>query len=96
MQTHMLLAASRLCAGGGPSRSHGTTAATAGAGNGDSDAEGEEQDEWCPIDQTFDYFKPQPEERWDCETVLSTYSTLDNRYYRNIARVFSSQCYLMQ
>jgi hypothetical protein len=65
-----------LCAGGGPSRSHG--AATAHCG--DSDAEGEEQDEWCPIDQTFDYFKPQPEERWDCETVLSTYSTLDNRY----------------
>jgi hypothetical protein len=95
MQTHVLLTFNVLFTGGGPSRSHGTTAA-AGAGNGDSDAEGEEQDEWCPIDQTFDYFKPQPEERWDCETVLSTYSTLDNRYCCSIARVFSSQCYLMQ
>ncbi|KAG5186684.1 hypothetical protein JKP88DRAFT_353912 [Tribonema minus] len=38
----------------------------------------EEEEAYVPIDETFDYFKKAPEERWDCETVLSTYSNLDN------------------
>lgn len=38
----------------------------------------EDEDKFCPIDQTFDYFKPQPVEKWDCETIVSTYSNIDN------------------
>jgi protein LTV1 len=63
-------------AGGG-----GEVERSAAADDDDEEEEEEEEDRdvnWEPIEKSFEYLKPQEREQWDCETVLSTYTTTDN------------------
>mmetsp|Transcript_10177 Transcript_10177/g.14399 ORF Transcript_10177/g.14399 Transcript_10177/m.14399 type:complete len:478 (+) Transcript_10177:70-1503(+) len=44
-----------------------------------SDLKEEEGDEfWENVENEIEYLRPKPQEKWDCETVLSTLSNLDN------------------
>ncbi|CBN77126.1 conserved unknown protein [Ectocarpus siliculosus] len=42
------------------------------------DEEGEEDDELHDMEHHNEYLREKPAEQWDCETIVSTYSNLDN------------------
>ncbi|CAM9700070.1 unnamed protein product [Discosporangium mesarthrocarpum] len=57
----------------------------AGLGAGRQETEGEEEDYddegkeyFDSVEESFEYLKKKQEEHWDCNTIVSTYSNLDN------------------